>query len=81
MNYRPIGTMFQPIGMGVDPKKVLAELYGTVTGTSQGMGGSKCIFFSKRNTVFMVAMAIVGWSRFPLGADWLFADNISREMP
>jgi pyruvate dehydrogenase E1 component alpha subunit len=28
----------QPIAMGVDPKKVMAELYGKVTGTSKGMG-------------------------------------------
>ncbi|KAG1647482.1 Pyruvate dehydrogenase E1 component subunit alpha [Nymphon striatum] len=34
----------QPIGMGVDPKRVMAELYGKVTGTSQGMGGSMHIF-------------------------------------
>ena len=29
----------QPIGMGVDPRRVMAELYGKVTGTSFGMGG------------------------------------------
>jgi pyruvate dehydrogenase E1 component alpha subunit len=29
----------QPIGMGVDPKRVMAELLGRVTGTSKGMGG------------------------------------------
>ena len=34
----------QPIGMGVDPKKVMAELYGKSTGTSQGLGGSMHIF-------------------------------------
>ena len=34
----------QPIGMGVDPKRVMAELYGKVTGTSKGMGGSMHIF-------------------------------------
>ena len=27
-----------PIGMGVDPKKVMAELYGKATGTSNGLG-------------------------------------------
>jgi pyruvate dehydrogenase E1 component alpha subunit len=30
----------QPIGMGVDPKRVMAELLGKVTRTSKGMGGS-----------------------------------------
>src|SRR5215216_4696583 len=34
----------QPIGMGVDPRKVMAELHGKVTGTSKGMGGSMHIF-------------------------------------
>jgi len=34
----------QPIGMGVDPKRVMAELYGKGTGTSQGLGGSMHIF-------------------------------------
>ena len=34
----------QPIGMGVDPRKVMAELLGKVTGTSKGMGGSMHIF-------------------------------------
>ena len=28
----------QPIGMGEDPKRVMAELYWKVTGTSKGMG-------------------------------------------
>ena len=34
----------QPIGMGVDPRRVMAELLGKVTGTSKGMGGSMHIF-------------------------------------
>ncbi|MBP6127907.1 thiamine pyrophosphate-dependent enzyme, partial [Flavobacterium sp.] len=34
----------QPIGMGVDPRAVMAELLGKVTGTSKGMGGSMHIF-------------------------------------
>jgi pyruvate dehydrogenase E1 component alpha subunit len=33
----------QPIGMGVDPKRVMAELLGKVTGL-KGMGGSMHIF-------------------------------------
>jgi pyruvate dehydrogenase E1 component alpha subunit len=39
----------QPIGMG-DPKRVMAELLGKVTGTSKGVGGSMHIF--SKNTVF-----------------------------
>jgi pyruvate dehydrogenase E1 component alpha subunit len=41
----------QPIGMGVDPKRVMAELLGKVTGTSKGMGGSMHIFL--KSIVFM----------------------------
>jgi pyruvate dehydrogenase E1 component alpha subunit len=37
--------------MGVDPKRVMAELLGKVTGL-QGMGGSMHIF--SKSTVFMV---------------------------
>jgi len=37
----------QPIGMGEDPKRVMAELYGKATGTSKGMGGSMHIFSKK----------------------------------
>ena len=33
-----------PLGMGVDPKRVMAELYGKSTGTSMGLGGSMHIF-------------------------------------
>ena len=36
----------QPIGMGVDPKQVMAELFGKSTGTSMGLG-DLCIFFLK----------------------------------
>lgn len=42
----------QPIGMGVDPRRIMAELLGKGTGTSQGLGGSMHIFL--KNTVFMV---------------------------
>jgi pyruvate dehydrogenase E1 component alpha subunit len=45
----------QPIGMGVDPKRVMAELLGRVTGTSKGMGGS-CIFLKEHR--FMVDMEL-----------------------
>jgi pyruvate dehydrogenase E1 component alpha subunit len=36
----------QPIGMGVDPKRVMAELLGKVTGTSK-VWVVLCIFFQK----------------------------------
>ncbi|MCK5814367.1 MAG: pyruvate dehydrogenase (acetyl-transferring) E1 component subunit alpha [Flavobacteriaceae bacterium] len=62
----------QPIGMGVDPKRVFAELYGKVTGTSQGMGGSMHIFSKEKG--FYGGHGIVG-GQIPLGAGIAFADK------
>ena len=62
----------QPIGMGVDPKKVMAELYGKVTGTSRGMGGSMHIFNKEHR--FYGGHGIVG-GQIPLGAGLAFADK------
>jgi pyruvate dehydrogenase E1 component alpha subunit len=62
----------QPIGMGVDPKRVFAELYGKVTGTSQGMGGSMHIFSKEHR--FYGGHGIVG-GQIPLGAGIAFADK------
>jgi pyruvate dehydrogenase E1 component alpha subunit len=62
----------QPIGMGVDPKKVFAELYGKVTGTSQGMGGSMHIFSKEHR--FYGGHGIVG-GQIPLGAGIAFGDK------
>ena len=62
----------QPIGMGVDPKKVMAELLGKATGTSQGLGGSMHIFSKEHN--FFGGHGIVG-GQIPLGAGIAFADK------
>ncbi|MFI1745299.1 pyruvate dehydrogenase (acetyl-transferring) E1 component subunit alpha [Thalassobellus sediminis] len=62
----------QPIGMGVDPKRVMAELYGKVTGTSQGMGGSMHIF--SKEFRFYGGHGIVG-GQIPLGAGIAFGDK------
>ncbi len=62
----------QPIGMGVDPRKVMAELYGKKTGTSQGMGGSMHIFSKEHR--FYGGHGIVG-GQIPLGAGLAFADK------
>ncbi|WP_340074285.1 pyruvate dehydrogenase (acetyl-transferring) E1 component subunit alpha [Leptobacterium sp. I13] len=62
----------QPIGMGVDPKKVMAELYGKGTGTSQGLGGSMHIFSKEHR--FYGGHGIVG-GQIPLGAGIAFADK------
>jgi pyruvate dehydrogenase E1 component alpha subunit len=62
----------QPIGMGVDPKRVMAELYGKGTGTSQGLGGSMHIFSKEHR--FYGGHGIVG-GQIPLGAGLAFADK------
>ncbi|SEM01898.1 pyruvate dehydrogenase E1 component alpha subunit [Aquimarina amphilecti] len=65
----------QPIGMGVDPKRVMAELYGKGTGTSQGMGGSMHIFSKEHR--FYGGHGIVG-GQIPLGAGLAFADKYHK---
>lgn len=62
----------QPIGMGADPKRVMAELYGKGTGTSQGLGGSMHIFSKEHR--FYGGHGIVG-GQIPLGAGLAFADK------
>lgn len=62
----------QPIGMGEDPKRVMAELYGKATGTSQGLGGSMHIF--SKEFRFYGGHGIVG-GQIPLGAGLAFADK------
>ena len=61
-----------PMAMGVDPKKIMAELCGKVTGTSYGMGGSMHIFSKEHR--FYGGHGIVG-GQIPLGAGIAFADN------
>jgi pyruvate dehydrogenase E1 component alpha subunit len=61
-----------PMALGVDPKKILAELCGKVTGTSKGLGGSMHIFDKKHN--FFGGHGIVG-GQIPLGAGIAFADK------
>jgi pyruvate dehydrogenase E1 component alpha subunit len=62
----------QPIGMGVDPKHVMAELYGKATGTSMGLGGSMHIF--SKEHLFHGGHGIVG-GQIPLGAGMAFGDK------
>ena len=62
----------QPIGMGVDPKRVMAELFGKKTGTSQGLGGSMHIFSKEHR--FYGGHGIVG-GQIPLGAGIAFGDK------
>jgi pyruvate dehydrogenase E1 component alpha subunit len=62
----------QPIGMGEDPKRVMAELYGKGTGTSQGLGGSMHIFSPDHG--FYGGHGIVG-GQIPLGAGLAFSEK------
>lgn len=62
----------QPIGMGVDPRRVMAELLGKATGTSQGLGGSMHIFSKEHG--FYGGHGIVG-AQIPVGAGMAFAEK------
>lgn len=61
-----------PMAMGVDPKRVMAELFGKVDGTSHGMGGSMHVFSKEHN--FYGGHGIVG-GQIALGAGIAFADK------
>jgi pyruvate dehydrogenase E1 component alpha subunit len=65
-----------PIGLGMDPKYVMAELYGKRTGCSKGKGGSMHMFDKERN--FFGGHGIVG-GQIPLGAGIAFADKYRGE--
>lgn len=60
----------QAISKGVDPKAIMAELLGKVTGTTKGKGGSMHIF--DRATNFLGGHAIVG-GHIPIAAGVAFA--------
>ncbi|TVQ77530.1 MAG: pyruvate dehydrogenase (acetyl-transferring) E1 component subunit alpha [Flavobacteriales bacterium] len=62
----------QPIALGVDPKRIMAELMGKVTGTSKGKGGSMHMFSKEHH--FYGGHGIVG-GQVPLGAGLAFADK------
>lgn len=66
----------QPIGMGVDPRKIMAELMGRIDGTSHGKGGSMHMFSKEHN--FFGGHGIVG-GQIPLGAGLAFADKYKGE--
>lgn len=61
-----------PMAMGTDPKRILAELCGKETGTSQGLGGSMHIFDAEHN--FYGGHGIVG-GQIPLGAGIAFGEK------
>ncbi len=61
-----------PIGLGSDPKAIMAELYGKETGISKGKGGSMHMFDKEKG--FFGGHGIVG-GQIPLGAGIAFAEK------
>lgn len=61
-----------PIGRGMHPKYVMAEMMAKITGCSKGKGGSMHIFSKEFN--FFGGHGIVG-GQIPLGAGIAFADK------
>lgn len=61
-----------PIGLGLHPKYVMAEMYAKRTGCSKGKGGSMHIFSKAYN--FIGGHGIVG-GQVPLGAGLAFAEQ------
>lgn len=61
-----------PIGLGMHPKFVMAEMYAKITGCSKGKGGSMHIFSKEHN--FIGGHGIVG-GQVPLGAGIAFAEK------
>jgi pyruvate dehydrogenase E1 component alpha subunit len=61
-----------PIGLGLHPKYVMAEMYAKITGCSKGKGGSMHIFSKEFN--FIGGHGIVG-GQIPLGAGIAFAEK------
>lgn len=61
-----------PLGLGMEAKYVMAELYGKITGCSKGKGGSMHMFDKSRN--FMGGHGIVG-AQIPMGTGVAFAEK------
>ena len=65
----------QPIALGVEPKYIMAEMFGKITGCSKGNGGSMHMFSKEHN--FFGGHGIVG-GQSPLGAGLAFADKYNE---
>ena len=64
-----------PLGLGTDPRVLMAELYGRTTGCSKGKGGSMHFFDKDKN--FMGGHGIVG-AQIPMGTGVAFAEKYNE---
>jgi len=64
-----------PIALGTEPKYIMAELFGKVTGVSRGKGGSMHMFDKENH--FYGGHGIVG-GQIPLGAGIAFAEKYKK---
>lgn len=64
-----------PLALGTSPKSIMAELYGKITGSSKGKGGSMHIF--DKSVGFVGGHGIVG-AQIPLGAGLAFAEKYNK---
>ncbi len=64
-----------PLALGTDPNAIMAELFGKITGTTKGKGGSMHIFDKSKN--FVGGHGIVG-AQIPLGAGLAFAEKYNK---
>ncbi|AHM61796.1 pyruvate dehydrogenase E1 component subunit alpha [Flammeovirgaceae bacterium 311] len=64
-----------PLGLGSDPKAIMAELYGKATGISKGKGGSMHMFDKEKG--FFGGHGIVG-GQIPLGTGIAFAEKYMK---
>ena len=64
------------LARGLDPNRVMAELFGRATGLSKGKGGSMHLFDASRN--FMGGHAIVG-AQYPLAAGLALSIKYRRD--
>ncbi len=72
-NHRPHG---HAIAKGVDPKRIMAEMFGKINGTNSGKGGSMHIHDSKVG--LMASSGIVG-SGIPVGCGIAFAAKYDKQ--
>ena len=64
-----------PLALGSNPDKIMAELFGKVTGLSKGKGGSMHMFDKEKN--FFGGHGIVG-NQIPIGAGIAFSEKYNK---